>query len=176
MRPTKSDSFLSGNDGWRLNLRFHSIRKGQLLLNPLPTSTLKSKGGVHAIRPRPPKPNIFVHQILMRSGQGLGERLPLPFPGAEGGVRGADHKRPTKSDSFLSGNDGWRLNLRFQIKRKGLFRFNPLPTSTLKSRGGVHAIRPRPPNQTSSFTKHSLGRAKGLDSDSLSPSEGQRAG
>ena len=135
--------------------RFQIKRKGQFRFNPLPTSALKSRGGVHAIRPRPSKPNIIVYQILMRSGQGLGQRLPLPFRGAEGRVRGANHMRPTKSDSVLSGNDGWRLNLRFHSIRKGQLLLNPLPTSTLKSRGGVHAIRPRPPNQTSSFTKHS---------------------
>ena len=138
-----------------MNLRFQIKRKGQFRFNPLPTSTLKSRGGVHAIRPRPPQPNIMVYRILMRSGQGLGQRLPLPFRGAEGGVRGANHMRPTKSDSLLSGNDGWRLSLRFQIKREGQFRFNPLPTSALKSRRGVMtANRDRSSDRSSAFHRH----------------------
>ena len=94
----------------------------------------------------------------MGPASGCRLRFPLPFRGVEGGVRGANHMRPTKSDSVLSGNDGWRLNLRFHSIRKGLFRFNPLPTSTLKSRGGVHAIRPRPPDRTSQLTQCSCGR------------------
>ena len=153
-RRTKSDSFLSGNDGRRLNLRFQTIRKGLFRFNPLPTSTLKSRGGVHGIRPRPSKRTSW-SPICSWAGVKLPPAIPSPLPRGRGRGEGCNHSRPTKSDSLLSGNDGWRLNLRFHSIRKGQFQLNPLPTSALKSRGGVHAIRPRPPNQTSSFTKYS---------------------
>ena len=83
---------------------------------------------------------------------------PSPLPRGRGRGEGCNHSRPTKSDSVLSGNDGWRINLRFHSMRKGQFRFNPLPTSTLKSRGGVHVVRPRPSKRSSWSPICSCGR------------------
>jgi hypothetical protein len=47
----------------------------------------------------------------------------------------------------------WLMIDGFHAARKGLFRLNPLPTSTLKSRGGGHGNQTRPFCQTPSTTQ-----------------------
>ncbi len=147
-RPTKSDSSLSGSDGWKINIRFHAVRKGLFRLNPLPTSALKSRGGDHGNQTRP----IFdfgwmeiesFHAIR----KGLFWFNPLPASALKS--RGGVHDIRTRPIFDF----GWMEIEGPQAARKGLFWFNPLPASALKSRGGVHAIRTRLLYQTSSFTK-----------------------